>query len=150
MEENENNDPSNVAKMKAAQKHTGHGFQKAMLLTRKILWHVQIIGIAIATVEVFLEGEKHDVLINTMDTKVGGVKKQLNKQIFELRITELKSKFQMIKSTFDLVMHGEDDSSLRKSRLDALFVVCEEVFLIVSEPQSELYKAAHRCIDLVT
>lgn len=49
-----------------------------------------------------------------------------------------------------MVVGGSDDESLRSSRLDSAFVICEEIFLMISEPQSELYKAAHYCIDLVS
>ena len=120
------------------------------MVTRKVLWHVHVIGIAITAVEVVLEGEKHDKMLATMDMKVGTAKKELNDKIFDIRLTDLKSKFLAIKSTFDLVLYGSDDEDLRKSRLDSVFVICEEIFLMISEPVSELYKSAHCCIDLIS
>lgn len=113
-----------------------------MLLTRKILWHVHIVGIGIATMEMFLEGEKHDGLLEHMDHKINGVKKDLTTKIFDTRLTDLKSKFLVVKQIFELVAYGTDDEKLKKSRLDSAFVTCEEIFLMISEPNSELYKSA--------
>ena len=78
-----------------------------------------------------------------MDEKIKVVEKDLEFKIFDLRLSDLKSKFLAIKSTFELVLYGSDDSELRKSRLDAVFVICEEIFLLISESHSDLYKSAH-------
>lgn len=93
------------------------------MITRKILWHVNIIGIAMTAVEIILEGEKHDKMLGIMDSKVGAAKKEITDQIFELKLTDLKSKFLAIKSTFELVLYGTDDVDIRKSRLDSVFVI---------------------------
>ena len=113
------------------------------MVTRKVLWHVHVIGLAITAVEIVLEGEKHEKMISTIDLKVQTAKRDINESIFDLRLTDLKTKFLAIKNTFDLVLYGSDDNELRKSRLDSVFVICEEIFLIISEPTSEFYKSAH-------
>jgi hypothetical protein len=123
---------------------------KALVITRKILWHVQIVGIGMAYMEVLIESDKHDEMIEYMDQKVKGTKKDLHDKIFDLRLTDLKSQFIVIKTIFEKVIYGTDDVSLRRSRLDSAFVICEEIFLMISEPHSELYKSAQYCIDLVS
>jgi len=149
-----------IQKKELLAKPENHSLEKAMIITKKILWHVQIIGIGIATIDMLNEGEKHDQLIKHMDDKVDHVKKALNSKIFDMRLTDLKTKFLVIKNIFDLVIQMSDDfdfeevsadeTNLKKSRLDSAFVMCEEIFLLISEPHCELYKAAHRCIDIVS
>lgn len=126
---------------------------KMLIVTRKVLWHVHIIGMGITTMEMMLEGEKHDQLLKHMEEKVNQTKKELNNKIFEMRLTDLKTKFLVVKNIFELVILSnndfcsdsinEEDANLRKSRLDSAFVMCEEIFLMISEPHSELYKASH-------
>ena len=127
-----------------------NSLSSAFMITRKVLWHMQIVGIAMTALEVFIEGEKHDKMLEWMDEKIKVVEKDLEFKIFDLRLSDLKSKFLAIKSTFELVLYGSDDSELRKSRLDAVFVICEEIFLLISESHSDLYKSAHYWIDLVS
>jgi hypothetical protein len=38
---------------------------------------------------------------------------------------------------------------VRRSRLDSVFLICEEVQLLVSDEQSDLYKNAEYCVDLI-
>lgn len=135
---------------KQLEKNHSDTFAKAMILTRKILWHVHFIGFGIATMEILIESEKYDEMMEYMDNKIKVVKKDLHDKIFNLRLTDLKCQFIVIKNIFEKVIYGEDDSSLRRSRLDSAFVICEEIFLMISEPHSELYKSAHFCIDLVS
>ncbi|CAI2361236.1 unnamed protein product [Moneuplotes crassus] len=130
--------------------NSSHALQKAMILTRKILWHVRVVGIGMAAMGVVLEGEKHDEMIHHMEQKVGEAKKEYINKIFELRVHDFKTQFFVMKKIFDKVIYGEDDEILKKSRLDSAFVICEELFLLISEPQSELYKSAHMTIDLVS
>ena len=138
-----------IQKKKQSSSKTKNSLSTIFMVTRKVLWHVHVIGLAITAVEIVLEGEKHEKMISTIDLKVQTAKRDINESIFDLRLTDLKTKFLAIKNTFDLVLYGSDDNELRKSRLDSVFVICEEIFLIISEPTSEFYKSAHWCIDLV-
>ena len=139
-----------LKKKPASSNFFKNSLSSAFMITRKVLWHMQIVGIAITALEVFLEGEKHDKMTESMDDKIKIVDKDLQFKIFDLRLSDLKSKFLAIKSTFELVLYGNDDNELRKSRLDAVFVICEEIFLLISESHSDLYKSAHYWIDLVS
>ena len=100
--------------------------------------------------EMVFEAEKHDELLENMDNKINSTRKDLNNKIFDLRLTDLKSQFLVVKNIFEKVIYGSDDEELRKSRLDSAFVIWEELFLMISEPHSELFKHAHYCIDLAS
>ncbi|CAI2360411.1 unnamed protein product [Moneuplotes crassus] len=104
----------------------------------------------VATMDVVLEGEKHDEMMRKMEQSLGRVKKEFTNKIFDLRLKDFKSQFIVIKNIFNKVIYGTDDEELRKSRIDSAFVVCEELFLVISEPHSEIYKSAHLSIDLVS
>ena len=63
-----------LQKKKKLEGKTSHALEKAMFITRKVLWHVQFIGIGMATMEVVFEGEKHDEMMKLMDHKIGNTK----------------------------------------------------------------------------
>lgn len=69
--------------------------------------------------------------------------------MFEMRLTDLKTKFLAIRNAFKLVMEGDDPIEVRRSRLDSVFLTCEEIQLLLSDMHSELYKYAECCLDLV-
>lgn len=110
---------------------------------------MHIIGYAVSAIDVFLEGEKYQKLWGEIDKRVDRVHKELTQNMFELRLTELKTKFMAIKNTYELVINGRDDFDVRKARLDNIFTICEEMYLYITEPTSELYKFAQFCLDLV-
>ena len=64
-------------------------------------------------------------------------------------MTDLKAKFLAMKNTFELVVNGSDDFDIRRSRLDAVLGICEEITLMITDFKSDMYKSAHICIDLV-
>lgn len=120
-----------------------------LMIGRKLLWHIHIVGFAIAFVDCFLESKKYKKINKTMDLKVSIAKEEINDSIFEMRLTDLKTKFLSIKNVFRLVMEGDDAFEVRRSRLDSIFLICEEVHLLISDPQSELLKHAECCLDLI-
>lgn len=79
------------------------------MIGRKLLWHVHIVGLAIAFVDVFLESTKYKKIGKTMDLKVARVKLDIKDKMFEMRLTDLKTKFLAIKNAFKLVLEGEDE-----------------------------------------
>ena len=98
-----------------------------LMVGRKLLWHIHIVGLAIAFVDVFLESKKYKKIEMTMDRKVEAAKAELRSQMFEMRLTDLKTKFLAIKNAFKLVVEGNDDETVRRSRLDSVFLLCEEI-----------------------
>lgn len=54
-----------------------------------------------------------------------------------------------MKNTFEIVVNGSDNYDIRRSRLDALLGVCEEITMMISDSESDIYKSAHLWIDLV-
>jgi hypothetical protein len=54
-----------------------------------------------------------------------------------------------MKNTFELVVNGSDDYEIRRSRLDSVLGICEEITMMVTDSKSDIYKSAHLCIDLV-
>ena len=54
-----------------------------------------------------------------------------------------------MKNTFEIVVNGTDDFEIRRSRLDSVLGICEEISMMISDSTSDIYKSAHLCIDLV-
>ena len=48
-----------------------------------------------------------------------------------------------------MVLEGEDPFEVRRSRLDSVFLICEEIQLLISDEQSDLFKHAEACVDLI-
>lgn len=48
-----------------------------LMVGRKLLWHVHIVGLAIAFVDVFLESKKYKKIGMTMDKKIDKVKTEI-------------------------------------------------------------------------
>jgi len=47
--------------------------------------------------------------------------------MFEMRLTDIKTKFIAIKNAFKKVLEGEDPYEVWRSRLDSVFLICEEI-----------------------
>ena len=64
-----------------------------LMVGRKLLWHVHVVGLAIAFVDVFLESKKYKKIGATMDKKIEKVKTEIRDEMFDMRLTDLKTKF---------------------------------------------------------
>lgn len=62
---------------------------------------------------------------------------------------DLKAKFLAMKNTFELVVNGTDEYDIRRSRLDSVLGICEEITFMILDSKSDIYNSAHLCIDLV-
>ena len=121
-----------------------------LMVTRKLLWHVHIVGLGIAFVDVFLEGQKYDKIGKAMDKRVDKVEKDIKHKLLDMRLQDIKTKFIAIRNSFKLVLEGSDTFEIRRSRLDSVFLICEEMQILISDEQSELFENAECCIDLVS
>lgn len=120
-----------------------------LMVTRKLLWHIHIVGLGIAFVDVFLEGQKYSKIGKAMDKRVDGVEKDLKHRLLDMRLADIKIKFCAIRNAFKLVLEGDDKFEVRRSRLDSIFLICEEMQILISDEQSELLENAECCIDLI-
>ena len=98
----------------------------------KAIFHIHIVGLGIAFVDVFLEKHKYKKIGKAMDLKVEKMNHEIDNKLFDLWLTEIKTKFLAIKNAFKLVIEGNDacesdDFNLRWSWLDSVFLLCEEV-----------------------
>lgn len=123
----------------------GSGF----MVTRKLTRHIHVIGIAVTLVEVMLEFESEEKVDAEIDSRIDKAKDDLNDNILKTKLTDLKAKFLAMKNTFELVVNGTDDYDIRRSRLDSVLGIWEEIALMVIDQKSEIYQSAHLCLDLV-
>ncbi|CAI2364370.1 unnamed protein product [Moneuplotes crassus] len=143
-----------VSQLKKDLEKKGSSFIKntlgtAMMVTRKLTLHVHVIGIAVTLLEVMLEFESEDKVDEEIDTRIDKAKGDLDKNILKSNLTDLKAKFLAVKNTFELVVNGSDNFDIRRARLDSVLGVCEEISLMIRDTESDIYKSAHQCLDIV-
>jgi len=51
---------------------------------------------------------------------------------------------------FEKVIDGKDDFKTRQKRLDSLFYHCEEIIILLTDPESVIFSKSHYCIDFVS
>ena len=105
-----------------------------LMVTRKLLWHIHIVGLGIAFVDVFLEGQKYSKIGKAMDERVEKVEKEMKHKLLDMRLQDIKTKFLAIRNSFKLVLEGDDTFEVRRSRLDSIFLLCEEMEILISDP----------------
>ena len=71
---------------------------------------MHIVGLGIAFVDVFLEKYKYKKIGKAMDLKVEKTSREIGDKLFDMRLTDLKTKFLAIKNAFKLVVEGNDAS----------------------------------------
>lgn len=103
------------------------GAGSLLMIGRKLLFHIHLVGFAVAFLDVFLESKKYEKIGKTMDIKISQLEKELKGQMFGMRLTDIKTKFIAIKNAFKLVLEGEDPFEVWRSRLDSIYLICEEV-----------------------
>lgn len=96
------------------------------MVIRKITRHMHVIGIAVTLTEMLMELESEEKVEKRIDAKIADCKQALS-DFSQMRLLDLKCKFQAIRRTLAIVMDGEDELDVRKARLSAVLEICEEI-----------------------
>ena len=101
-------------------------------------------------IDVLVESDRYFEFMEELDSKIQRMKKEIHNELFQKKLGDIKTKFSAILRIFEKVIEGKDDFKTRQKRLDSLFYHCEEIILLITDPESVIFEKSHYCIDFVS
>ena len=103
-----------------------------------------------SAIDVLVESDRYFELMEELESKIRRLKKEINNELFQKKLGNIKTKFSAILRIFEKVIEGKDEFKTKQKRLDSLFYHCEEIIVLITDPESVIFDKAHYCIDFVS
>mmetsp|Transcript_24313 Transcript_24313/g.24232 ORF Transcript_24313/g.24232 Transcript_24313/m.24232 type:complete len:92 (+) Transcript_24313:305-580(+) len=72
-------------------------------------------------IDVLVESDRYFEFMEELDSKIRRLKKEINNELFQKKLGDIKTKFSAILRIFEKAIEGKDDFKTRQKRLDSLF-----------------------------